>query len=231
MSAIDAACKERPILFSAPMVRAILVGQKSVTRRVVKRENAPSPGREWAECLCREIDPADTPCVICDARFGASPYGDAGDRLWVRETWATLDSSLRRRNVAALVYRADTDGSRVRADAPWKPSIHMSRWASRLVLEVKSVSVERLHEITEDDARAEGLSCLSKDGGKTYKYGIPDRDGLPGADDVGQHWHEWKRDPLEAFRQLWDSINAARGYSWASNPWVWRIEFRRVEAP
>lgn len=224
--------KERPILFSAPMVRAILDGKKTVTRRVVKREHAPNPGHDWAECLCREIDPTDTPCVICDARFGACPYGVAGDQLWVRETFTYI-----RGNGVRLHYRADgeplgrdgqvlpTDGG----DRRWMPSIHMHRAASRIQLEVVSVRVERLHEVTDDDARAEGLSCLTKDG-KTYKFGIPDADGLPGNDNDGQHWCEWETSPREAFRKLWDTINAARGHGWASNPWVWRIEFARVPA-
>ena len=86
--------KERPILFTGPMVRAILDGSKTQTRRVVKSENEPSPGWDWADCLCREIDRRDTPCEICSARFGESPYGVPGDQLWVRETWGVKRTNI-----------------------------------------------------------------------------------------------------------------------------------------
>lgn len=103
----------------------------------------------------------------------------------------------------------------------------MPRWASRITLEIVAVRVERLNEISEPDAKAEGLKALSKDG-TLVKYGIPDRDGLPGNDDYGWHWKEWERDPRQSFRRLWESLNGPG--SWDANPWVWVIEFRRVEA-
>ena len=103
-------------------------------------------------------------------------------------------------------------------------SIHMPRWACRLVLEIVSVRVERLQEISEDDAEAEGLSQVCKDGA-LWKYGIPDRDGLPGTDDDGWPWQKWDIDPRIAYKRLWDSINAKRA-PWALNPWVWVVEFR-----
>lgn len=217
--------KERPILFSAPMVRAILTGKKTQTRRVVKLSQ---------RC----------------------PYGIPDDRLWVRETWADGDELASSRGPLDapehVLYRADNsayyfgdspmDGSnrpgrRVKDtegwnfDHPcvhWKPSIHMPRWAARIILEVTDVRVERVQDITEEDAKAEGLSALSKDGGRLWKYGIPDRDKLPGNDDDGWHWTEWDADPRVAFRKLWDSINDARGFGWAPNPWVWAITFKRV---
>lgn len=115
---------------------------------------------------------------------------------------------------------------------PWTyytkyPSIHMPRWASRFTFEVTDVHVERIQNISPDDARAEGLQCLTKDGGHTYKYGIPEADGLPG--DTAWHWSEWDVDPVAAFRKLWDSFNGKHaGLSWDDNPWVFAVDFRCV---
>ena len=104
--------------------------------------------------------------------------------------------------------------------------IHMPRWASRITLEVTGIRVERLQEISELDAITEGLTALTKDGGRTIKHGIPDRDGLPGNDNYGWHWSEWEKDSRVAYRKLWESINGPG--SWDANPWVWVIEFRRI---
>lgn len=104
----------------------------------------------------------------------------------------------------------------------------MPRWASRLALEVTGVRVERVQDISEADAMAEGLKGLTKDG-SLVKWGIPDRDGLPGNDDDGWHWKQWESDPRKAYRALWNSINGAKpGRSWEANPWVWVVEFKRV---
>jgi hypothetical protein len=105
------------------------------------------------------------------------------------------------------------------------PSIHMPRWASRWTLFVDRVRIERLHAITPEGAKAEGLSCLSKDNGRTWKFGIPDRDGQPGDDDDGWHWKDWASHPIAAFRRLWNQINEKRGHGWDRNPWVIVIEF------
>lgn len=102
----------------------------------------------------------------------------------------------------------------------------MPRWASRITLEVTGIRVERLQDISEEDAIAEGLSGITKDG-KLIKYGIPDQDGLPGTDNTGWPWRDWQKDPRDAYRRLWESING-RG-SWDANPWVWVVEFKRVE--
>lgn len=227
--------KERPILFSGPMVRAILDGRKTVTRRIVReRLGAYSDGSFVV--LDKDGDPIDVEL--------RRPYGGPGDRLWVRETFASLDvnghkSSPREAHFVVLldgaqVYRDGTvfaglpEYSRGAFDGiKWRPSIHMPRWASRILLEVVSVRVERLQEITEEDARREGLDRNSKDGGRTWKYGVADRDGLPGTDDDGLPWHEWSTSARTAFAKLWDRINGKRA-PWASNPWVWRVEFRRV---
>ena len=187
--------KERPILFSGPMVRAILDGRKTQTRRVAK--------------------PLDITC----------PYGSPGDRLWVRETWTPDHAAFYPH--FPVCYRAGFGpeyerknghvwSSEQNAWFPWKwrPSIHMPRWASRITLEITGVRVERLNDISEEDAIAEGIhqfAALSLWGN--------DPKGTP-AKLVGGN-------PQEAFALLWESINGEG--SWALNPWVWVIEFKRVD--
>lgn len=225
---------ERPILFSGPMVRAILAGRKTQTRRVPV---VTSCGVRLPALVGADDRPAPARC----------PYGSVGDLLWVRETWqqffddemptgrprgprGTLGSPATPSRTSSVFYRAD--GEDIPQDTfghpRWMSSIHMPRWASRLTLEVTGVRVERLQDITEADAEAEGLSKLTKDGGRVWKYGIPDSDGLPGNDDDGWPWIDWQKDPRVAFRQLWDSINADRGAGWDAHPWVWVIEFASV---
>lgn len=213
--------KERPILFSAPMVRAILEGRKTVTRRPIKPsmrgfdvsfelhqqdDGSWRPMHTFDES-CMDDQGTEHP-VVC-------PFGKPGDRLWVRETWycdhfevlcgpylkpADLDVS-EARDDGTLVYAAD-GLTPYEADQPvWKPSIHMPRWASRILLEVTDVRVERLQEISEDQAKAEG----------------PD---LPVAEHLDAAWGV-------QFRRLWESINGPE--AWTSNPWVWVVEFKRIE--
>lgn len=217
MGSAAAAVRERPILFSAPMVRAILDGRKTVTRRVVtrrvwepeeKRHVIARPFMNYTVGLIEQ----DIPC----------PYGAPGDRLWVRETWAPFVRGDGGDGwVELLTYRADDAEVPIPAgksewwrhqtkdgDYRWRPSIHMPRWAARITLEVTEVSVERLQEITREDAIAEGC---------------------PGWGQFDHHTLEYDCEyPEEEFRSLWDSINAARGYGWDANPWVWRIAFRRL---
>lgn len=212
--------KERPILFSAPMVRAILDGRKTQTRRIVNLRDL-----AWMD----EHQGLREPC-----NAERCPYGQPGDRLWVRESgWERPErtSQMMREGAdtwAPYYYAADgEDGEQLRA---WgfkvRPSIHMPRWASRITLEITSVRVERLNDISPDDAIEEGLKAITKDG-KTVKYGIPDHDGRPGTDDIGWPWQELRISPVDAFRHLWESINGAG--SWAANPWVWVVEFKRLE--
>lgn len=221
MSATTVAVRERPILFSGPMVRAILYGTKTQTRRVVK----PQPysngyhfdGRD-IRCFNDYLPPSAT---LLDVGRGRNryttsdlegweqscPYGVPGDLLWVRETWADYrylacsNNGVGIATTSRTVYRAD-NGSEVYADLRWRPSIHMPRWASRLTLEITDVRVQRLQEISYEDVLAEG--CPRK---------------AAGADPADFEW----------YRHLWDSINAKRGYSWESNPWVFALTFRRVE--
>ena len=138
----------------------------------------------------------------------------------MRETWAWYGCERLRDEV---VYRAD--GVELPAGFEyWRPSIHMPRWASRITLEITDVRVVQLHKISEADAIAEGLKAISKDGGRTYKYGVPDFEGYPG--EGGWRWAEWKICPRAAFKKLWES---AYGPGSFNDKWVWVIEFRRVD--
>lgn len=209
--------REHKIHFTGPMVRAILEGRKTQTRRVVKPPSRP-PDRasDGTEPVVVGVNPEGWPILASGGGhrrwrasrtwvWDSSPYGTPGDRLWVRETWQTVTTPADR-DTSKLFYAAD-HGARpgfAEDDWRWRPSIHMPRWASRITLEVTGVRVERLQDISADDARAEGV------------------DGLP--PQGGSNEAQWR------FRSLWDSINGKRA-SWASNPWVWVIEFRRVEAP
>ena len=197
--------KERPILFSAPMVRALLDGRKTQTRRILKAE---------AEPLTYQ----------------------AGDRLWVRERHALVPATAYRASTGveshvnpsdpdqAVVYREGWERSQ---PGRWRPSIHMPRWASRLTIAVTEVRVQRLQEISEKDAADEGLATVTKDG-KLWKWGIPDRDGLPGTDNLGWPWIQWCEDPRQAYSTLWDSIHGAG--AWNANPVLVAVTFT-VERP
>lgn len=222
---------ERPILFSGEMVRAILAGKKTQTRRLVSPK---SFAGKWLD----GCDPGETESRS-EASIGARAYvadpGNyppyvVGDRLWVRETWAGADDMAGIGSDCdgppqCVAYRADktarivsptSDGQpSAAADTyawnwdmlKWRPSIHMPRWASRITLEVTAVRVERLQDISEEDAEAEGVD---------------------GSGPVGNMrvWSEMGRHRYQ-FAGLWDAINGKR-CPWDSNPWVWVVEFRRV---
>lgn len=186
--------RERPIIFSSPMVRAILDGRKTQTRRQIKPQPVEIDGRilAWRGGLFQPKALPENSNI-----FQHCPYGVVGDRLWVRETWASLSAG----NRPPFVYRADGDGERVRVDAPWRPSIHMPRWASRITLEITDVRVQRLQEISDEDARAEGWP-----GNPEPPYGC-------------HHPRLW-------FRNLWKDIHDCG--AWERNDWVWALTFRRV---
>lgn len=220
--------KERAIPFSGSMVRAILDGSKTQTRRVIPYE------------LAYKIDKVD------DDYFAVIPLGDEegnhsddhyekircppgepGDALWVRETWQAVRSWQEYgywcRDVLEGCEISDLDPKSTeicyRATDPepdeisWRPSIHMPRWASRITLEIKSVRVERVQEITYDDAIAEGCpaSCSRPKNAPAFVPNV------------------LETNPLRIFTDLWDSINAKRGHGWDTNPWVWVIEFARIK--
>jgi hypothetical protein len=194
--------KERPILFSASMVRAILAGRKTQTRRVIAFP--PRGAFVLVETRDGSLWPYasdDGESQVCDDGCEhpmSCPYGAPGDRLWVRETFLTRCAGKVAHHRAAFTDSADAAGFGAMYGG-WKPSIFMPRWASRLTLEVVSVRVERLQEITETDAAAEGIAPLQMDNG----------------------------DARPRFEGLWDTINGKRA-PWSSNPWVWVVEFREV---
>lgn len=231
---IDMKIKERPILFNGEMVRAILDGRKTQTRRVVK-----APKSLIQDTIQQKPPYWKLPIAVCE-KTGCfadvnSPYGKAGDQLWVRETFAIesnfnmTDVYLDPDNPLGPVRDVD-DGAhghyfecpRYRASEPdtilgddgimrWKPSIFMPRWASRIQLKVTDVRVESVQDIVKNcqDILEEGI--------------IYDADAKiigPCEGDAG--------DLIEQFSDLWDSINKKRGYSWDSNPWVWVVEFERI---
>ena len=181
--------KELPIRFSGPMVKAILDGSKTQTRRVVKQDRD-----GLLDCKPTPAWDAFWQCVAC-------PYGKPGDRLWVRETFGIDDED------GAVLYFADPDTAQNAEHARIcedryprrRPSIHMPRWASRILLEITDVRVERLQDISDRDARDDGAEQIG--------------------DCEGAY--------VAGFRRLWESINGLD--SWSANPWVWVIEFRRIE--
>ncbi|ENT2398127.1 hypothetical protein H0P13_21270 [Escherichia coli] len=191
---MDQKMKERGMIFNDEMVRAILGGNKTQTRRIVEEKFY---GRAVAaELLAKHC-----------------PYGQPGDRIWVRETYRVHGKAT---DVATLVYRASVRNSwteqthRVPVEVcnkpvseKWTPSIHMPRWASRILLEITDVRVERLHDMSEADAKAEGATPA------TYKITPPEAVYRVG------------------FGDIWRSIYGQD--NWLSNPWVWVIEFKRIQ--
>lgn len=227
--------KERGLLFKAPMVRAVQKGIKTQTRRLVKPQSAILTD-QMARSLGVQPPAQENQAVI------PCPYGAPGDRLWVREAWRTGQSADPQSGADLagkgwpVFYEADgavnwtgatSGGLGFTTPGRYRQARFMPRWASRILLEVTEVRVERLQDISEDDARAEGLSTVTKDG-SLWKWGIPDADGLPGTDDDGWHWCDWERSPVAAYRRLWESIHGPG--SWDLNPWVRAVSFRRIEA-
>lgn len=226
--------KERPILFSGAMVRAILDGRKTVTRRIVKARNESALAA--ADVFAFDPDRGEWEMgethqgVVASCGWLRCPYGAPGEHLWVRETWGARDArgffaeridEIDEDTDDEIVFRA-TCGHDMPSHGRWFPSIHMPRWASRITLEVFSVRVERLQEITEADARAEGVAegLIPADDAGPVRVGY-----VLGDEDGRCLLHVTPRD---AFAVGWDSINGKRA-AWSTNPWVWRVEFRRVQ--
>lgn len=189
---------ERPILFSGAMVEAILAGRKTQTRRVVTLKNEHGLPLHYSRIV-------DHSC----------PYGKKGDRLWVRETFRCV--SVGEYGIASVEYRADgkiveIENTREAADLwfdayrdgeKWRPSIFMPRWASRIVLEIVNIRVERVQDISRADAIAEGMTEPQR----PYSTAL---------------WQE------EQYQELWNKINGPRGYGWDVNPWVWVLEYKPI---
>ena len=215
--------KERPILFSAPMVRAILEGKKTQTRRVWKQ---PTSLCMKDDCLYatehdarQSFNPIARDEIVC-------PYGQRGDRLWVREAFHICPHH------EDYFYRADDENLplKCKAHTKWKPSIHMPRRASRITLEITGIRVERLQDISEEDAVAEGVP-------EDMTY-VPIQIGHEATEALkdGGHTHFLERmvnppitqDWRQGFFRLWESINGKKSLD--ANPWVWVVEFKKVEA-
>jgi hypothetical protein len=214
------ATRERPILFSGPMVRAIFEGRKTQTRRVITPQPHPCHGAfAWASPKARAPGSGYGGTLTQQELAGRSPYGAPGDRLWVRETWRAHPES------GLPEYRADDDFDGVR----WSPSIFMPRWASRIDLVVVSVHVERLKDITAADAMAEGAHRRDAelDAYGQERAGWSMRCPHPIDDDPIRGWEQCLGTARFAFGNGWDQINGKRA-PWDSNPWVWVVEFRRT---
>ena len=218
--------KERPILFSAPMVRAILNGTKTQTRRVVNGIKQPGETKHPMSHAPNEAYQLDDGQVWrFDYLEGVSrydvrcPFGQIGDRLWVREAWRTIPSADRIKprdlmNVESLTHY-EADAAKPTGMGKLRPSMFMPRWASRITLEVTGVRVERLQDISEADAVAEGIERAEDFFGcPCWKCYGEDADVVASDDPVG------------SYQSLWESINGAG--SWDANPWVWVVEFKPV---
>ncbi|MFU5901821.1 hypothetical protein ACM7UC_22795 [Pseudomonas aeruginosa] len=231
--------KERPILFTGPMVRALLEGRKTATRRIAKPVKHPDLGNIYAPgALVLEREPQHVIDRAC-------PYGQPGDRLWVRETWGVISNTWDERGNMVdwtpdrpatpirdlpfgsgyysghAIYAADgpmewagDDDGGGESRSAWKPSIHMPRAISRILLEITAVRVERLQDITDDQAEAEGVERPEN---------ITNVDVWDGAE---RELFNAMNQPRARFRRLWSDINGSE--SWDSNPWVWVVEFKRV---
>lgn len=223
--------KERPILFSAPMVRAILEGRKTQTRRVMKPqpEEVMDGGRVIGHRLPGNVSyPAglkhpNSSLLVQQHTLPKCPHGQHGDRLWVRETfqvryYETLKSAViwyaadgKVKTVPEMTSHCDAEDVdnyvRKYLNRAPRPSIFMPRWASRISLEIVKVRVERVQDITEADAAAEGWTKQ------------PERSDDPEVHrDAARDWYQ----------DLWNEINSERGHGWNVNDWVWVIEFKRL---
>ena len=187
----------KPIIFSTPMVQAILDGRKTQTRRVVKINGCPITSPKESLELTKEG-------LIYHSFCSMSGYYkllcQPGDILWVRETWLKADDGYYYK--ADIKVPSESENLRKTYGYKWRPSIFMPREAARIFLLVKDVRVERLQDITEEDAIAEGI-----------RIGIG-----------GEPYFSCR----DAFVALWNSINTKRGYGWDTNPWVWVYEFEKI---
>ncbi|HCI6133723.1 TPA: hypothetical protein NPN75_000114 [Klebsiella variicola subsp. variicola] len=223
--------KERGMIFNADMVRAILDGRKTQTRRIMKPQPEPCPrgGHWWPSNVFKTMLHVEDEMQNGKGGWGglvgdACPFGDVGDRIWVREAFRVHS---RATDVATLVYKASERNSwteqthrvpvavcnKSATPEKWTPSLHMPRWASRILLEITNVRVERLNAISEKDATAEGVQPAGSL--------LPDYPGTfltPKGDFATAK---------VAFQRLWESIYGEE--SWKANSWVWVISFKRVE--
>jgi len=236
--------KARPIIFSGAMVRALLAGTKTQTRRIIKGieiVDGVVPGTityTGKNCYGQNIAPGS----LSDRLFGIAsncPYGQPGERLWVRETWRKHYYGNGGVNAPGVMYAADnatrwTPEAGDFSDETWRPSIFMPRWASRILLEIAAVRCERLQDISEADAKAEGCQIGIAPG--VVRGALPcvncgrsqrDHSGVAFACN-GTAGVFCPNTYKGGYAMLWEQINGPQ--SWAANPWVWVVEFKRAEA-
>lgn len=234
--------KEHPILFSTPMIKAILEGRKTVTRRIITPQNSDCTAYRYeSKSRMEGFGKLDFNDVVRDGIGAPDGYlkvfrpedgtrhrvhckWSAEDQLWVRESfskvWVTTSNKFPEGH-SEYRYKADHKGMTIKGHDRYKPSIHMPHEASRIQLLITSVRPERLHDITEEDARMEGVE----------KHWYDDHRETPGRDlffvtGVTKDGFGFPS-AVEAFQDLWVKINGAE--SWLGNPWVWRTEFNRIK--
>lgn len=208
----------KPILFSADMIRALLDGRKTQTRRIVKYSDRSVPSLPdhfdddgWPIAYWEGADEIDRmPC----------PYGQPDDLLWARETWAPVGACVR----GGCWYKADGEWPSDPYFDRWKPSIHMPSSCSRLTLKITNIRAERVQDISESDAVAEGIEVFNEDGNLWYSGWMDGKDSW-----FTDAWKWHCNDPIQAYKELWDGINFKRGFGWDVNPWVWVIEFEVIK--
>ena len=212
--------KERPIIFSEAMIKAILDGRKTQTRRILKVQPTNENGL-WKFAWGAGCNTKSMLVVDGHATASACPYGKVGDHLWVRENFGTKIKNIGGTPHESLVYKADNpneinfyDCNGGEYPVKWKPSIHMPRHASRILLEITSIRLETLRSISREDAMQEGLLQLPA----TRRYVINQGDQYFGLAD---------RNPITVFSWLWDSIHGEK--SWETDAWVWVVEFRVIQ--
>jgi hypothetical protein len=243
--------KERPILFSAPMVKALLEGRKTQTRRVVKWKGADGLNLDFSGLQASDIGPywalQSRGMLSCwtERAHAYCPYGYPSDRLWVKEDFTFINAD-RERDLICIAYNADGESLPTRVDRivtpeqfadfmgdervkidPFKrrryPSMFMNRWASRITLEVTEVRVQRLQEISEEDCLAEGIESM---GGGYRSCEIIHTGRYKG--EPHPHSVVPNRTAKISYKELWESINGLG--SWATNPWAWAITFKVAAA-
>ena len=208
----------KPIVFSTPMVKAILEGRKTQTRRIPRNYDEIFTWHEDAASVGLPTGPNGSEIQSMQEIFQNHPPYDKGDILWVREAW--INAHIVDENVPYGEFSRDGFEYKATYHSPsrfrWKSPIYMPRAAARIFLEVVSVRVERVQDISVDDCIAEGMDCDND-------INNPD----PATHESIKNWNLANAQSL--YKELWNKINAKHGYSWNSNPWVWVYEFKRIQ--
>ncbi|WP_445454087.1 hypothetical protein [Flavobacterium sp. 25HG05S-40] len=211
--------KTKPILFSTPMVQAILNGTKTQTRRVLKPQPKETPNGLYFDAPGCKLSNGNLRYSGIHTPWNDKPYGQVGDVLWVREKFRILRHCDTKEIAGYEFIAGHEEFYKVRENqmpkVKWKPSIHMPKEACRLFLQIKSIRVERLNDITETDAIAEGIERINPEGMMAFRsYAVK---------------HDTEVFPIVSFHTLWQKINGPT--SWVKNSFVWVIEFEQIEKP